>query len=991
MRGRLVGCLVLLALTGLARAAVVVGDGRSLSTGAGQAQQPSVSPDGAKVAYVSDRDGTDNVYVVPLAGGEAQRLTRATQPGTQMGTPRWSPAGDFLVYTVNREPGNSELWVISADGARNEALVKGHTNWMPSWSGDGHTIAFVSDRDGNDALYTINVDGSGLKRLADMTYEPACSPDGKSIAAYHLQAGADGIYLFDLDGATPPKLLLEGGRMPAWSADSRTLVAVKTEAGGSRLWRIDVARGAAEPFSAPVPGLAWPSLGRGGQVVYEARPHGGKELLVADVTDVRPLTSILEPAAGASVRGTVTVRGRVGAEAGRIAAWRLEAGAGASPGAWTLVAEGGASVDGDLGSWSTSGLEGIYTLRLTAVTDTGDTAVSTAPVTIYGQYGVLWQSHGVPATMSVGQSITVDIALKNNGTMTWRTDGPFAVYGSYEWLDEAGAVVVPEGPATPLTQAIGAGDATSLKATVVAPDEPGNYTLRYDLRQGDQVWFHEQGTRPLDVPVQVSLAFAAAIDAPSVPPVMMPGQIYAVDVHLTNRGTLAWQGQPSGPPAPDTVVVTTRWRGLDGSVVDAPPALTMLPQNVAPGQNVTLPAQVQAPSVNGRYLMSFELRDGAGHFGAHSLSPAVPVTVASPYGVQFLENNTPGRLFPGELVMVSLQARNTGSLHWRADGASAVRLVYSWIGADGRAVTRDTAGNLPYDVAPGQTAALSARLLGPAEAGDYTLSWDLLQDGGHRFAELGNLPLKVPVRVGAPTYGVRWEEAKHPVDMVVGATYAAEMRLVNIGSMSWPATGDGRVRLGYRWLQPSGEEVLGTPLFTELDKSVDGGERVRLTARVKAPDKPGHYLLRWDLAQNGHGWFGANGASTLDVPVTVDIVYGVRWLSHDTPDKVVTQQRYRVNVRFKNTGTIPWEPSGQVPVALVCRWINAAGNEVGAGEVATTPLPKLVQPGETVEVAAFLQAPKERGKFELDWDLQLGGVPFSDKGVEPLRVAVTVE
>ena len=132
MRGWLVGCLVLLALGGLAQAAVVLGDGRSLGTGAGEAQQPAISPDGLKVAYVSDRDGTDNVYVVPLAGGDAVRLTRETQAGTQMGTPRWSPGGDFLVYTVNRGPSNSELWILSADGARNEALVKGHTNWMPS-------------------------------------------------------------------------------------------------------------------------------------------------------------------------------------------------------------------------------------------------------------------------------------------------------------------------------------------------------------------------------------------------------------------------------------------------------------------------------------------------------------------------------------------------------------------------------------------------------------------------------------------------------------------------------------------------------------------------------------------------------------------------------------------------------------------------------------------------------------------------------------------
>ena len=992
---------VLLALALAARpllATAMLGEGRPLAAAQETAQHPAISPDGAKLAFVAERDGCDNLFIAPLAGGEPTPLTHETRAGVQISTPRWSPGGDYLVYASNKGPsGRLALWLIGADGKRDEALTKGPgVDWMPSWGGDGHAIAFVSDRDGGDALYTIAPDGGNLKRLAEMTYEPAVSPDGRLIAAYRVQAtGADGLYLLAADGSGQPRLLLEGGRMPAWTPDGRAVVAVKTDAAGSRLWRVDVASGAAQPLSGPLAGLAWPSVGRGGAVAYEARPQGRKQLFVAEVANVQPVAAILEPAAGASVRGGVTVRGRVGTEAGRIAIWRLEGGLGAAPGQWTTIAEGAGSLDGVLGTWNTTGLEGLCTLRLTAISDAGETSVSTTQVTIYGQYGVIWQTQTVPATMSVGQACAVDLTLKNNGTMTWRTDGPYAVVGSYQWLDADGAVVVGQGPATPLSGPVAAGEPALLKAQITAPDQPGHYTLRYDLRQGDQVWFHEQGAKPLEVAVEVGVAYAGALEVPAVPAIMVPGQIYAVEVRLTNNGSATWQGQPSGNPALETVVLAARWRDVDGGLVDSPAGNTPLPQSVPPGQSLTVVAQVQAPSVNGRFLLSFELRDGAGLFtpGHPSVSTPQPVTVSSPYGVQFLDHNTPTRMFPGDLVAVNLQARNTGSLRWRADGTSAVRLTYLWLAGDGRVVDKATLPTaLPYDVLPGQTAALSARLQSPADPGEYTLVWDLEQAGGRRFAEMGNLGLKTTVMVGAPTHGVRWEQARHPVEMVVDATYAADLRLTNIGAMTWPADGPDKVRLGYHWVRPDGQEVGQTPLFTDFEKPVDSGQPVKLTARVKAPDHPGHYLLKWDLYQTGFEWFSGRGAATLDVPVAVEVLYGAHWLSHDTPAKVLTGQRYKVNLRLQNTGTIPWEPTGATPLTLVYRWLDAGGKEVAVAEAAPVALPQLVQPGQTVEVVAYLQAPHVHGVFELDWDLQLAGtVLFSDKGVEPLKVPVTVE
>ncbi|MBI5831038.1 MAG: PD40 domain-containing protein [Armatimonadetes bacterium] len=983
-------------LTAPSWAAVALADAKALPTG-GAAGRPAISPDGTLVAFVSDREGADNLYVVPLAGGTPKALTRETRAGVRMDTPRWSPDGAFLVYSSNKgAEGGLDLWTIGADGQRDEALTKdAAVDWMPSWSPDGKTIAFVSDRDGNDGLWLIGTDGSGLRKIAEMAYEPAYSPDGKSIAAYQVRAGGDGLYLFDAAGTAQPRLLLGGGRMPAWSPDGRSVVAVKTDDGGTRLWQVDVVKGSAEPLSDAAPSLAWPVWGKGGVLVYEAKPSTQRQLFLLTPPEVRAVTNIVEPLAGATVRGGVTVRVRVGAEGGRIATWALEFGKGANPDTWSPLADGTGAVDGPAATWNTSGLEGAYTLRLTTVTEGGETAVSVVPVTVYGQYGVLWQNHSIAQAMTVGQTIDAEVTLRNNGTMTWRNDGAFAVAGGYQWLDAGGVPVSGEAPLAALPQAVPAGEQASLRVKITAPTSPGRYTLRFDLRQGGQVWFHEQGARPLDVPVAVTLSHAAEIDVPAVPAVMVPGQIYSVEARVTNRGTEPWPAAANGAAvAADTVVLATRWRDIDGGLVDSPPAVTPLLKALPAGESAVVLAQVQAPSTNGRYLMSFEVRDQLGSFGPQSaISPQVAVSVSSPYSAMFGDHTTPGRMFPGELVPVTVQLRNTGALRWRADGATAVRLVTRWVDEKGRPASASNLPTpLPYDVPAGQTASVSARLQSPSEPGEYVLVWDLEQAGGRRFGEMGNTALKVPVMVGAPTHGVRWEQGNHPTSLVVGSVYTANIRLTNTGSMTWPAEGAERVRLGYRWVAPNGMEVASQPLFTDLEKAVDGGQTVTLTARLKAPERPGSYLIKWDLYQMGYDYFSARGAATMDVPVSVDVVYGCHWLSNDTPSKVAANQRYRVNLRLQNTGTIPWEAGGAVPVQVVYRWVNAAGTTVAVTDAAVAKLPALVQPGESVDVSAFLVAPKERGRFDLEWDLQFAGtLLFSDKGVAALRVPVTVE
>jgi len=216
-----------------------------LTNGAGANSDPAVSPDGTKIAFVSSRSGSDQVYVMSITGGRATQLTHDTKNDE---TPSWSPDGKQIVY-VDGRVGHDEIAVMNANGSGAHLIT--HTdplayNEEPQWSPDGTKIVFSSNRP-QQAIYTINPDGSGVTAIAStavINTWPHWSPDSSRIVFDNL----NDLMLVGAGGGAVTQLTHRGITTvaPAWSPDGSKIVfeSRPTPAGNDDEFVLDVASGA---------------------------------------------------------------------------------------------------------------------------------------------------------------------------------------------------------------------------------------------------------------------------------------------------------------------------------------------------------------------------------------------------------------------------------------------------------------------------------------------------------------------------------------------------------------------------------------------------------------------------------------------------------------------------------------------------------------------------------------------------------------------------
>jgi len=273
-------------------------DHRALTTGNYDDSSPRWSPDGTRLAYVSDRDGNPQIYVRWVSSGQTAKLTNLDYPPAEIS---WSPDGkllaftslveseppklatlpkppdgakwadpprlyDRLIYRFNGrgylKPGFTQLFVVASDGGAPRQLTSGNFphgdmpfggGGPPVWTPDGNYLLFSANlrpdydyQPLNTEVYEVAVADGRVKPLTDRNgpdNSPAISPDGKTIAYVGFDDRYQGhqtthLYLMDRDGGNPrvvtPKLDRDVQK-PRWAPDGSGAYFMYDDQGDTKL------------------------------------------------------------------------------------------------------------------------------------------------------------------------------------------------------------------------------------------------------------------------------------------------------------------------------------------------------------------------------------------------------------------------------------------------------------------------------------------------------------------------------------------------------------------------------------------------------------------------------------------------------------------------------------------------------------------------------------------------------------------------------------
>ncbi|MEL7492155.1 MAG: amidohydrolase family protein [Pseudomonadota bacterium] len=259
------------------------GTATNISSGLAYDYHPRFSPDGAHIAFTSDRAGGDNIWIMKPDGSDKRQVTKETF--RLLNNPTWSPDGRYIAakkhFTTGRSLGTGEIWMYHLGGGDGIKLVarpnEQHQKELgePIFSPDGKAIyftrnvspggTFIYAQDSNQSLFEIEkYDLATGERTTAVSgpggsVRPAPSPDGKMIAFVRRERGKSKLYVKDLNSGAERKIYdaLDQDMQETWGVqglypnmdwtpDSASIVFWA----GGKIWRVDVADGAASeiPF-----------------------------------------------------------------------------------------------------------------------------------------------------------------------------------------------------------------------------------------------------------------------------------------------------------------------------------------------------------------------------------------------------------------------------------------------------------------------------------------------------------------------------------------------------------------------------------------------------------------------------------------------------------------------------------------------------------------------------------------------------------------------
>jgi acylaminoacyl-peptidase len=299
-------------------------DNRPLTSGAFRDSSPRISPDGARIAYLSNRSGKVQIHVRWLDGSQEAQITDLQQAP---GNIEWSPDGKWIGYTARvpskpdwsvrlpekpngakwadppivitklrwtadgqgiLQPGYTHVFAVPASGGAPKQITNGDYNHGGgaagggfAWSADGKAIYVATNRipdadyalEGGD-IYAYSVDDGSVKQLTDRKgpdTDPVPGPGGKKIAYighdWKFQSyTVNHLYVMDTDGENSKNItasLDRDVRSPHWSWDGKTIYFLVEDHGNTQLYSADPEGGAVKAVTTGTQQLGVGGAGEG--------------------------------------------------------------------------------------------------------------------------------------------------------------------------------------------------------------------------------------------------------------------------------------------------------------------------------------------------------------------------------------------------------------------------------------------------------------------------------------------------------------------------------------------------------------------------------------------------------------------------------------------------------------------------------------------------------------------------------------------------------
>ncbi|MDQ2834213.1 MAG: winged helix-turn-helix domain-containing protein [Acidobacteriota bacterium] len=204
---------------------------------------PSISPDGSRIAFESDRGGSHEVWISDADGHNLQEITHLH---SLTGTPSWSPDSKRLAFD-SRAQGEANLYLYDTVGGDTRIVnTSTRNNSLPAWSNDGRFLYYTSGQDmDNPSIWRVSAEGGKASMIVADGELPAPSPDGTHLFFRRMHLGSINIMRARIDGSDPQTVEIPqvAHTSLAWCPSGNGLYLLSSTAGTGRIEYLDIATG----------------------------------------------------------------------------------------------------------------------------------------------------------------------------------------------------------------------------------------------------------------------------------------------------------------------------------------------------------------------------------------------------------------------------------------------------------------------------------------------------------------------------------------------------------------------------------------------------------------------------------------------------------------------------------------------------------------------------------------------------------------------------